>query len=227
MRVWLLALWSVAASCHLIGGADDLQLIDDASSSGGAPSTTTTTTEPSTGGEGGVREECSDALCQMEQGECETCACLDGVVCDCDPIAVGQACSLGWCDGGGQCVECLDNVDHGCLVNESCDVATYTCIAANCTDGIQNGSETDINCGGPDCNKCLNGDSCENASDCQSNLCSGLLCTPCTNSGDCSMTQYCSGATCFNKGNTFDSCAGDEQCLSGNCCCIFTVCGCC
>jgi len=34
------------------------------------------------------------------------------------------------------------------------DPATVTCVLATCSDGIQNGSETGVDCGGPDCPAC-------------------------------------------------------------------------
>jgi hypothetical protein len=50
---------------------------------------------------------------------------------------------------------------------------------ATCTDGVKNGQETDIDCGGPLCPKCVNGKMCVQASDCASGSCSaGKLCQP-------------------------------------------------
>jgi Ca2+-binding RTX toxin-like protein len=45
----------------------------------------------------------------------------------------------------------------------------------SCVDGVQNGNETDVDCGAV-CGACANGDSCLVGSDCQSGLCSGGLC---------------------------------------------------
>jgi hypothetical protein len=50
--------------------------------------------------------------------------------------------------------------------------------AASCTDAIQNGSETDVDCGGGACPDCPNGDTCSVNGDCQSNNCVGGLCQP-------------------------------------------------
>jgi hypothetical protein len=42
-----------------------------------------------------------------------------------------------------------------------------------CADGIKNGNETDVDCGGPTCPKCADGKTCLGATDCQSGVCSG------------------------------------------------------
>lgn len=46
--------------------------------------------------------------------------------------------------------------------------------AASCTNGIQDGSETDVDCGGGVCPKCADGMKCSRRSDCVSNNCEGL-----------------------------------------------------
>jgi cellulase/cellobiase CelA1 len=48
----------------------------------------------------------------------------------------------------------------------------------SCTDGIQNGAETDIDCGGPVCSACDIGEQCIQNSDCTSNVCTGGICQP-------------------------------------------------
>lgn len=45
-----------------------------------------------------------------------------------------------------------------------------------CIDGIQYGEETDIDCGGPNCDGCDDGQVCEIADDCLSNVCLDGLC---------------------------------------------------
>lgn len=48
----------------------------------------------------------------------------------------------------------------------------------SCMDGLKNGSETAVDCGGPVCAKCSNGNACVGASDCQSGACIGSVCQP-------------------------------------------------
>ncbi|MGC4064073.1 MAG: hypothetical protein QM784_05420 [Polyangiaceae bacterium] len=47
----------------------------------------------------------------------------------------------------------------------------------SCTDGIRNGNESDIDCGGSCTAKCANGKACSVNADCQSSLCSQSVCT--------------------------------------------------
>ena len=54
---------------------------------------------------------------------------------------------------------------------------TNSCAAApTCTDGIQNGLETDVDCGGPDCGACALGASCSMTGDCATGRCTESRC---------------------------------------------------
>src|SRR5258708_24522834 len=48
--------------------------------------------------------------------------------------------------------------------------------APTCTDGIKNGNETDVDCGGGTCPSCTAGRSCSAGRDCQSMVCNGGMC---------------------------------------------------
>jgi hypothetical protein len=48
--------------------------------------------------------------------------------------------------------------------------------APTCADGVKNGSETDIDCGGPACVACTTGKACGVNEDCASNICTGGVC---------------------------------------------------
>jgi len=47
---------------------------------------------------------------------------------------------------------------------------------STCSDGVKNGSETDVDCGGGTCAACANGRSCSVATDCTSGTCTGGVC---------------------------------------------------
>ena len=49
------------------------------------------------------------------------------------------------------------------------------CIAPSCTDGVKNGNETDIDCGGG-CDGCATGKVCTTPSDCATGACKGSVC---------------------------------------------------
>ena len=76
--------------------------------------------------------------------------------------------------GGADCAKCEN--DKGCLVHGDCkssvcDPTKKTCNAPTCTDTVKNGNETDVDCGGADCDKCVIGKQCVANSDCKSNVC--------------------------------------------------------
>jgi len=48
--------------------------------------------------------------------------------------------------------------------------------APACDDGIKNGHETDVDCGGPRCNKCADTKKCGTLSDCLSGVCTSSVC---------------------------------------------------
>jgi hypothetical protein len=67
----------------------------------------------------------------------------------------------------GQCVQC--NVPADCTTG-AC-LANATCEAATCTDGTQDGAETDVDCGGSACPPCAPGKMCLAGTDCASGTC--------------------------------------------------------
>ncbi len=59
-----------------------------------------------------------------------------------------------------------------------------------CNDGVRNGSETDIDCGGPTCQGCGNGRTCNKNTDCSTSRCgdgqgAGTVCRSCSSDGVC------------------------------------------
>lgn len=90
---------------------------------------------------------------------------------------------------------------ENCSQNEECVsgiCADDVCQVAACDDGVANGDETDIDCGGS-CPACADGMACANAADCTS-------------------TQ-CLNAFCIATGSVVvgDSCTDPAQCASGVC----------
>jgi hypothetical protein len=120
------------------------------------------------------------------------------VVCSqCDPTVSG-ACTGGWTCDKGKCVpptctngvkdfgetdvdcgglDCLPcGTDLKCLgapdcFSGICIATTKTCAAPMCNDNVQNGQETDIDCGGPICAKCAPTNHCRAPLDCTSKVC--------------------------------------------------------
>ncbi len=87
------------------------------------------------------------------------------------------------------------------------DAGTSDAGSASCDDQVQNGSETDVDCGGGDCPACGVGMACQQAIDCGSGLCTSGTCAPApcsTNNGGCDSNAVCSagadgGVSCACK----------------------------
>ena len=223
-RTKALVLMALLGGCHLIGGTDGLVIIDSSDESSSVTTAATGGATAASVSSTGGGATCSDDVCAQNASECETCACLEGLVCDCTPMPFGQTCSIGYCDSDGSCVECLDDTDHPCM-NAALNCEEKTCVAASCSDGEINGGETDLDCGGP-CPPCANGQTCAINEDCQSALCVQTICTQCNTHADCGAQRYCEGSVCHPKKGLFDSCSASYQCLSNYCGCIGLVCGC-
>jgi len=76
------------------------------------------------------------------------------------------------------------------------------CVDPACTDGLLNSSETDVDCGGPDCAPCSVGATCSVGTDCSedvcdatTNTCAAATCTDLIMNGDESAAD-CGGTTC-------------------------------
>jgi hypothetical protein len=68
-----------------------------------------------------------------------------------------------------------------------------------CSDTIQNGSETDVDCGGPTCQRCAIGQTCASRDDCASALCLDTTCGQCAVNEDCGLDT--NGDPCFCRTN--------------------------
>jgi formylglycine-generating enzyme required for sulfatase activity len=85
--------------------------------------------------------------------------------------------------GGTVCKKCVDG--KTCITNTDCvggwctpnDAGTGSvCITPTCTDKIKDGTETDVDCGGPTCFKCTIGKACGGGLDCTSGNCANNAC---------------------------------------------------
>jgi len=91
-----------------------------------------------------------------------------------DPCKVGAALPAG----------CSADVAEVCEVDPFCCTSSWqsSCVSrarscTSCVDGLKNGSETDVDCGGSCSVRCASGKRCATASDCVSAACSGGFCS--------------------------------------------------
>ncbi|MEM7448381.1 MAG: fibrinogen-like YCDxxxxGGGW domain-containing protein [Myxococcota bacterium] len=81
-----------------------------------------------------------------------------------------------------------------------------------CSNGTLDGSETDTDCGGPECGACLDGQSCLSGSDCASSVCSGGLAGICT-AAACDDGVQNGSETGVDCGGACGGCALSEGCV--------------
>jgi len=104
------------------------------------------------------------------------------------------------------------------ILGADCTQCSQTpCPAPSCTDGVQDGDETDIDCGGSSCAPCEDGHACGSASDCTSQVCSASLCVAVSCSdklrnGD-ETDVDCGGSACSPCG-AGSACSASTDCSS-------------
>ena len=176
-----------------------------------------------------VHQDCGVGNCVGNV--CANPTCTDGVKNGVEPDV----------DCGGSCpLKCADS--KYCLYGIDCQsgICNKTiiyygqlgkCQSATCTDGIKNGAETDVDCGGPCPSTCANGKVCSVNGDCASGICTSNICTAtkangaaCSSSGQCSsgncVDNYCCNSACTdecfscNKAGWEGTCKSDSICPS-------------
>lgn len=110
----------------------------------------------------------TDSQCTMVsapkciQGRCSPASCNNQTM---DDTETGKDC-------GGLCSPCGSG--KGCLKGEDCAsgfCVNQMCAVPTCVDGVQNGNETDTDCGTPNCGSCADGSGCKLPEHCKSGVC--------------------------------------------------------
>lgn len=229
----------VLASCHLVGGTTELEVdplfheqgsggtIGTGGGQGGDTSRSSSTTTATTGGSAGAAPTCDPSDCPGTSTDCLEIICNGEMMCDTDEVATGANCTDdggSYCDGAGNCVECITNA-HCTHLQADALCIDFACYLPGCNNGsLDSGSETDVDCGNT-CPSCDSGRTCVNDSDCKTNLCDGTTCDDCDVASDCNgANQYCDPTSedgkCRPKLGNGSLCVADVMCLSG--CCSFT-----
>jgi hypothetical protein len=95
-------------------------------------------------GAGGVAQLPDDGDLPVDGNACTLDVCASGVASN-PPTPVGRGCGAGamLCNGAGACVDCVSGSDCASGV-----CAAGRCQLASCADGVRNGAETGVDCGG-------------------------------------------------------------------------------
>jgi hypothetical protein len=130
------------------------------------------------------------------------------------------------CDGAGHCVECVHAAD--CPGGEACS-ATNVCVPMTCADGMKDGNETDVYCGGGACPPCALGKMCLLDPDCASGACdaAALTCVADTcadHRKDGDETDVDCGGSCPTPCAVGKGCAADADCATNACDAVTLTC---
>jgi len=117
------------------------------------------------------------------------------------------------CHLNSDCTDKLCSVQCGYAPYPSCGTNVVgTCKAPSCTDSVQNGDESDTDCGGSCTMKCSTAKKCAVPADCNSGICSSGICQAptCfdTAANGLESDLNCGGSSC-------PGCASDKTCNSG------------
>lgn len=118
-------------------------------------------------------EDCATDACDMGSMSCvmpmANPTCSDNIKNQDETDADCGGATCGKCEKDKQCAANSD------CVTDYCDMITTKCtdppVMETCSDNIKNQDETDVDCGGATCNKCLEDKACAAGTDCQSNNC--------------------------------------------------------
>ena len=159
-----------------LGVCDDFKCVPDACKNGGKDNAETDIDC------GGFQcNPCADLAACLGASDCASGVCTGGIcqkpACD-DGVANGAESDL---DCGGTCPACADgekcNSPSDCASGVCGGAAPLACQPPSCSDGVHNGGEAAVDCGGG-CppGSCDDGEPCGAAGDCQSGVCTGSAC---------------------------------------------------
>ena len=154
--------------------------------------------------------DCSSGICNTSTKLCAVASCKDGT----------KNANESDVDCGGDCAKC--DMGKGCKVGGDCTTGVckdagegLKCQAPTNTDGVKNGNETGIDCGGNGNDKCPDGQGCATQDDCANDYCTKGICTA-TNPPDGVKNGTETDVDCGGVGNT--RCADLKACLiAGDC----------
>jgi len=137
--------------------------------------------------------------------------------------ATPPACTGGTTLCGGSCVNTQTSASHCGVCGNQCSSGVCgagACQAASCSDGVKNGAETAVDCGGGSCGACGAGKGCAVGSDCSSGVCSAGVCqtAACSDSvkNGAETDVDCGGGSCAACG-TGKACLVASDCTSNVC----------
>jgi len=161
-------------------------------------------------------EDCPSKIC-LPTNKCAIASLTDGVQNNDETDVDCGGISKKVCDDGKKCLTRLDCASGVC--KDKADGQGLRCQAPSPTDLTRNGTETDIDCGGPAAPKCGDALRCGDKNDCTSGVCVGNVCQAPAIDGQKNGTETdvdCGGAAAPKCGVT-KVCAVNADCASDGC----------
>jgi hypothetical protein len=119
----------------------------------------------------------SNAFAKAEaKGSCVTSGDAAAIETDVDNFVVGVVAQLPWSAPAPTPTATPTQMSTPTPTQTSTPTPTETPAGPTCTDGLRNGNETDVDCGGGTCGGCAAGKDCQAGSDCLSGVCSAGRC---------------------------------------------------
>ncbi|MRG91259.1 hypothetical protein [Polyangium spumosum] len=171
---------------------------------------------------GGIEEVLDAKDPQSDGNDCTVDTCVNGApVYTPDPavkvcVTQDNPTGTGKCDAEGKCLGCTQTSECGSGPPwYTCDETVNVCF--RCDDGVKNGTETDVDCGGECIDRCGLGKACKVTADC-AEACDNGVCVSCfdgvKNGGEGDVDC---GGICADKCGTNQSCNVPADCTSGVC----------
>jgi hypothetical protein len=203
----------------------------------------------------GCGRDCA-SLCPLGQPCRGDDDCLSNACDSLSSTCVADPCDDHHRDGRESDIDCGDGIcrpcpvlwhcteDANCAAPLYCEHATFLpfsycsggqCVTSFCTqfapcaDGVKDGMESDVDCGGQVCDACLSGQHCTSGFDCQAGhvctggICLGVSCTSCgfdcvlcANGQTCSVAADCASGVCDPGSHTCDAPTCSDRVKNGN-----------
>ncbi len=111
----------------------------------------------------------------VDCGGAKCAKCVNGKKCNEDKPNRSD-CGSGYCNESHVCAPMKCETSDSCSnFGGTCDPVEHICVT--CSDGIKNGTESDVDCGGTCSTKCEGGKACNEHKDCSNGVCEGKVCS--------------------------------------------------
>ncbi len=163
-----------------------------------------------------VNSDCKSGT-SCSGGKCKATPCSDGVVSGSETdIDCGGTCATK-CSVGKGCQSAADCASGYC--KRSASAGLGVCVADHCADGVRNGDESGVDCGGATCGKCKTGALSAVDNDCESGFSDGTYCVASScqdrkvSAGESDID--CGGNSACNRCGVGQSCTAHADCSRG------------